>query len=362
MLKSDIVRLGVLALLIGCALPGAVAAQGEVEPRTPVEGITIGGRVHAQFSTTSSDEAPSSDFRVRRARLNVAARVNEWIDGVAQVDFAAGNAEGRYLFIRGTLSPALRVSAGQFKRAFDHFELTSSSQILVIERAGRVRGVDTCSGVGGVCSYSRMSEQLEYSSLDVGVFADGVFSDGRAGYRVSFTNGTGPSRADENSAKSYSGRVYVAVADDVVLGANLATHDYPNPVRDMDARASAWALDAEWGNFEAGPHVQAGVMKGDNWNALLPSGAEASFLTMQTILAYRLPVQGSRRVRSIEPLVRVSWTDPNQEGPRDAGWLLTPGFAAHFDGRNKVAANVDMWVPDEGTSAWGLLLQAYLYF
>ena len=33
-----------------------------------------------------------------------------------------------------------------------------------------------------------------------------------------------------------------------------------------------------------------------------------------------------------------------------------------FEGRNKVAANVDAWRPASGETVWGLKAQMYLYF
>lgn len=354
-------RIGLAAL--ACAASATpVSGQSDIDLRTPIEGIEIGGRVHAQFSTTSVDVVPSTDFRVRRARLWVAARINDWIDSAVQLDFASGAAEGRYMFVRGTVSPALRVSAGQLKRAFDLFELTSSSQILVVERAGRIRGVNVCAGVGGLCSYSRLSEQLEFSSLDVGVFADGVLAGGSLEYRVSFTNGAGPNQADDNSAKSASGRVQVVAADGLLLGANVATHDYFNSATGRDEHARAVAVDMEWGDFDGGPHFQAGVMAGDNWAQLDDLGDPAGFLTWQTIIAYKRLTRSGGRVTAIEPLFRVSWADPDRSAPSTSGWLLTPGLAAHFDGRNKLAANLDLWNPQRGARAWGVLLQAYVYF
>jgi hypothetical protein len=34
----------------------------------------------------------------------------------------------------------------------------------------------------------------------------------------------------------------------------------------------------------------------------------------------------------------------------------------HFIGRNKVAANIDVWVPDGGETEWSFKLQTYLHF
>ncbi|RMH16120.1 MAG: hypothetical protein D6701_09290, partial [Gemmatimonadetes bacterium] len=125
-------------------------------PRAPIDTLLVGGRVHLQFNTTPVEGEPSSEFLVRRARLYVNGRVNEWIDGVAQVDVSGGRASARFAFVRLWFGEALQLSFGQFKRAFDLFELTSSSRILVVERAGGVRGVEF--GSGFRCAAMRGSE------------------------------------------------------------------------------------------------------------------------------------------------------------------------------------------------------------
>jgi len=42
--------------------------------------------------------------------------------------------------------------------------------------------------------------------------------------------------------------------------------------------------------------------------------------------------------------------------------LLTPGVVWYITGRNKLAANVDLWRPQQGATAWGLKVQSYLFF
>jgi hypothetical protein len=64
----------------------------------------------------------------------------------------------------------------------------------------------------------------------------------------------------------------------------------------------------------------------------------------------------------VEPLARLSWGDPDTELASDGGLLMTPGLVLHFEGRNKMAANLDAWRPQSGETAWGLKVQTYLYF
>jgi hypothetical protein len=314
------------------------------------------------MNTTSEPGEIGTEFDVRRARIWVAARANDWIDGAVQVDVSGATAMARYAFVRLSFSPAARLSFGQFKRAFDNFELTSSSRILVVERDGNVRGVTGCAGVGGVCSYSRFSEKLELSSLDVGVLLQGESPGGAVEYLISFTNGTGDNAPEENNAKSVSGRLAWHPVGGVRLGANVGVHDYPNPVTASDDHAPAAAFDVEIGDFDGGLHVQAGVLTGQNWRNLDAAGEPSTFLTWQGIASYRIPLGTSGRVRAVEPVGRVSWGDPDRGSAGDGGILLTPGLMLHFEGRNKVALNLDAWRPQTGVTAWGLKAQVYLYF
>ena len=110
----------------------------------------------------------------RRARLSTGVQVNDFVSGRVLTDFGNGSVTLRDAYLRLDFSPALRVTMGQFKRPFDPFELESASQILVIERAGDIRGVSRCTGVGGVCSLSRLTKRLEFSARDIGVMATGT--------------------------------------------------------------------------------------------------------------------------------------------------------------------------------------------
>lgn len=338
------------------------AGAQPVEPRVPVEQTTLGGRVHLQLNSSSTPGETGTEFLLRRARLWGAARINDWIDAAVQVDVAPEKAVARYAFLRLSLSSGTRLSFGQFKRAFDNFELTSSSQILVVERDGDVRGSFDCAGVGGVCTYSRFSEKLLFSSLDIGVLLQGEAAGGDVEYLVSLTNGPGPNTREENDGKSYAARVSWRPVAGVKLGVNHGVHDYPNPLTGEDGTAPATAVDVEFGDFEEGLHFMAGVMAGENWRKLAADGDESRFLTWQGIASYRVPLSDSGRIRAVEPVGRVSWGDPDRDTVNDGGVLFTPGLMVHFQGRNKVAANVDYWRPQQGPSRWGLKAQIYTYF
>lgn len=348
------------------SIPGAAPAQVRVESRALT--LEVGGRVHTQLNTTSASGpgVPGSEFLVRRARLTIDATVDGWIDGRVQPDFGEGELSLKDAYVRLAFGPGLEVRFGQFKRPFDLFELTSSTRILVIERAGGVRGVDACPGPGGICSLSRFTEKLEYADRDIGAEVSGVLPGGRLRYAAAVTNGTGAGAAEENGPKSFSGRLEYALAPGLVVAGNVSAHDYVDPRDDTDARGTAWGGDVEWGDFGGGLHVQAGVVGGENWRNIVPDAdglpRPSTFLAAQVIAAYRIPSDGGGRVSAVEPVARVSWGDPDDDAGDDAGLLLTPGLVVHFTGRNKIAANVDYSSPESGDSEWSLKVQSYLHF
>lgn len=343
------------------ALPTTLAGQA-VEPRAPVERTELGGRLHLQWNTTSADGAHASEFMMRRARIWAATRVNDWIDGAVQVDVSGATAVARIAFVRMSLSPQARVSFGQFKRAFDLFELTSSADVLVVERDGNLRGAADCAGVGGICSFTRFSEKLQLSALDVGVLLQGETPDGQLGWLFSLTNGAGMNTREDNGAKSLSGRLEWMARERVKLSANAGLHDFTNDVTGRDEHAPALGADVEVGNFDRGLHLQAGIMAGDNWLNLDDEGASSRFLSWQAIATWKFPVDGKRRIGAVEPVARVSWGDPDRGSASDGGLLLTPGLVLHFQGKNKLGVNLDAWRPQTGDPVWGLKAQTYLYF
>lgn len=335
-----------------------VAAQLNVH--TGNYDLTISGRINMQFRTSSVVLAPSSRFILRRARVTVVVKVNDFIEAKVQPDF--GEFQMRDAYVRMNFHPAFKLTFGNAKRPFDLFELYSSSYIIVIERTGKIEGVADCAGVGGVCSWSQLTEKLLFSDRDLGVFVDGEA--GAVDYHFSVTNGSGTIVADENDAKSYTGRVRIQATSDLRVAANVAAHDYLHPDRLGDEYAVAYGGDAEWGAYgNAGVHIQAGFLRGKNWRNLDAAGDPSTFTTAQVIVGYRMPLAHPGHFTAIEPLGRVSWADPDRAATvGGGGWLLTPGVALHLSGRNMMVANVDVWFPDEGEREWSLKLQSMVYF
>ena len=70
----------------------------------------------------------------------------------------------------------------------------------------------------------------------------------------------------------------------------------------------------------------------------------------------------SDRIVGVEPMVRVSIADPNKRSYNEGGMLFTPGFAAYFQGRSRVSANLDMYRSSRDGTFWALRVGTLLYF
>ena len=77
-------------------------------------------------------------------RLLLDVTVGDFLSARLQPGFVGGKTELKDVYLRLNFADDFQVSMGQFKRAFDLFELSSSTDLSVIERDGRIEGVSGC--------------------------------------------------------------------------------------------------------------------------------------------------------------------------------------------------------------------------
>ncbi len=354
-LKTISMASAVVAVAI--ALPSAARAQVEIKANNLAE-IKFSGRVNLQYNTTSVGDRRSSEFLLRRVRLTAEFKFNDFLSGKIEPEYAITSTRVRDAYGRLTFGSGFRFTFGQFKKPTDVFQLTTSSLLPVIERTGFVRGVDSCAGVG-FCSFTFFSSGLLYADRDIGVMVDGEI--GIFDYAVSATNGEGVWTKEANGEKAFNGRVVVRAAKDLKIGAHAVQLDFANDTTGQVDYGTAYGADVDWGNYDRGLHVIAGAMGGTNWRNLDAQGRTSDFVTAQAILSYKAPV-GGKHISAIEPIGRVSWSDPDTDAAQDGAWLLTPGLQFFFLARNKMSFNADIYVPDQGGTVWSFKGQFWMYF
>lgn len=354
------ISIRVLAAAVALSAGVSQTLQAQIEMTARSAQVSFGGRLHSQFATSTAEAGKATDFFTRRARFTLDVSVSDLLDARVQPDFGEGELDLKDAYFRLNIDPGFRLSVGQFKRAFDIFELNSSTDIVVVERTGRIDGVGGCAGPGGVCTLSRFTEKLAYSDRDIGFKVDGSVGE-RLSYMATLTNGTGTSGSDVNSGKSIAGRVSLQLADAVSVSANLSRHDFTDGEGDPGA-GTAFGADLEIGGFRDGTHLQVGLIGGANWRAESSvEGDVPGFLTGQAILSRYVRLEGER-FAGVEPVVRVSWGDPDRGVSDDSGLLLTPGVFLYVAGKNRIGANLDIYSAGSLPTEFSFKLQTYLYY
>ncbi len=371
-------RIGRFALQVclasGCVAALARPAAAQVTFTSKAAEVSLSGRFQLQATTSTCSDystdnaAPSStcgqdvpgiDMFIRRARFTLHAKFNDWIEGRIQPDF--DQVDGVVLkdaFGRLNLNPDAehshaRITIGQYKKPFDGFLMTSSTQILTIERDVDIPGVSGSTAL----SLDELTTRNRLSDRDIGVMIDGSTADGRFQYWLGAFNGNSPSaNEDVDTDKQFIGRAAVnldvgSLPLQIAVAGALTDIPFTRPNESLGARrfgnVEVWG---ELGDFSEGPHVQAGFVFGENalqsesggTPDLVADESLADMYTWQVIGSYKIPLEGTYFFEAIEPLFRVTMADPNADLENDGVWGFTPGLQIFFGGRNKLALNWDI--------------------
>lgn len=343
--------LAAIALLLA-SFP-ARAQQTGPTLRTGAAEITLGGRVHTQFTTSSVDTVPVQEWVLRRVRLESTVKVNDWVGGKVQLDFAGNRVSIKDAYLTMELDPAFRIVAGNQHRPFGIITQTTSNRILFAERGTRIRGL------GEAFDQHNLVAELGYADRDLGLQVTGAPSGAPMGlfYGVGYFNGPARRPAVHDDTYQVVGRVGVRPAGNVSVAGSFSRRDFVEG--DSSAAGTAWALDAEIGSYAPGFHLVGEAVVGD-----FDPHTDSRFVGSQLWLAYRTPALGGR-VTHVEPAVRVSHGDPDADQDSDVavgGLLVTPGVNLYLGGMNRIMVNADIWRGDNGRREFSFKTQFQLAF
>lgn len=357
----------------------ALLALSAAHAQTP--SVTIRGRVQTQFSTASGDSTGAfnphaqvgSTFEVRRLRLQADVRIGDNINLVIQPSFEMGSLRMRDAFLRVILArnatTTFGLTMGQEKLPNNRYELTSSNNLLSIERGLRIRGITSS-------AQNDLLVANGYASHDIGAAFDLNLMSNRFMAKLGMYNGSGESSADVDNAKTFAGRVTftaLATSDNLPLlrlGGSFVSRDRAITTTasstvfapDSSRRTGMVGLDAEWGDFRPGLHVIADLATGRNlWlssyrysvgrNAgnLRPNAPDSAFSTfrsLQVVGAWRFQFEdpnGTRLVKMVEPALRVDLTNPNTDATNAAVRTITPVLNVYFSQTTVMRAGLDLY-------------------
>ena len=357
----------VAAAGLGITLASVATAQAPT--------IQVQGRIQVQYRASSGDSSGnynptlmSNGFEVRRLRIQTNVRFGDNINLVIQPSFEMGALRMRDAFVRVGLSPRFGIAVGQEKSPFQRYELTSSNNLLSIERGVRILRLSGKEGLNDILANNG------YASHDLGAFVDYVGPDSKVTVKVGMQNGSRESSPDVNNAKSFFGRataIAITNADNqpvLQFGASFGSRDRAicstcagaiAYYADSSKQTTAFGLDAEWGGFRPGLHLIADFATGDNVpianriatgrnTGNLRTSADTALRTFRgfsLVGAYRLMTSGpdTRVIKMLEPALRIDYVDPDTKTANDQGILITPVLNIYFANTVLLRAGVDLY-------------------
>ena len=333
------------ALLALPILIGSAAAQ------TTYPNVKVTGRLQEQFYYFNNDPygatvGPNSNFFTRRARIEARGNISENVVVYIQPSFEGGRnlsnlvttCTGVPLVCKTTgrsglrlrdawidvrFSPeaakgALYLRAGQEKRPYSRYELTSSNNLVSIERgAGQgllPRGSNDLFSSNGFLSHDvGASVRYEYKLDDVRLVT----------LKVGAYNGQGESLNDVNNKKSFGARATAGIWSKLDIGGSWFAHDGIVTVAgvvDSTFTNYAWGADAQWGK----PGDEGLYVLGEYLNGNDATPAKNRIRGLQGLAAYNYRFKSPTSwLYAVEPAFRIDVADPNTAVDGDRATLIT---------------------------------------
>lgn len=345
-------------------------AVASASAQTTYPNVKLTGRLHEQFYYFSNEDyvaavGAQSNFFTRRARIEARGQISENIAVYIQPSFEGGrNLSGvattctstpvpagggtptvtcrttgrsglrlRDAWLDVRFSPeasrgALYLRAGQEKRPYSRYELTSSTNLPSIER-GAGQGLlarasnDLFGGAGFLAHDVGASLRYEYKLDDTRLVT----------LKFGAYNGQGESLNDVNNKKSFGARGTVGVTPKLDLGASWFAHDgivTVGGLPDSTFTNYAFDLDASWGKpGDEGLYALAEYLHGNDATA-----AKFTIQGLQGVAAYNIRMKSPTSwLYAVEPAFRLDVSDPNTGLDNDRVTTLTAVLGVYMSSK-----------------------------
>ena len=358
--------------LSGTAL-AVILGSGSLGAQTTYPNVRLSGRLQEQFYYFSNEDyaaavGPRSNIFTRRARIEARGQISENVAVYIQPSFEGGRnlssltttctstpvgagggtpvltcrSSGRsglrlrdaYIDVR--FSPeasksGLYLRAGQEKRPFSRYELTSSNNLPSIERGGGqgllARASNDLFGGAGFLSHDvGASVRLEHKLDDVRLVT----------LKFGAYNGQGESLNDVNDKKSFGARGTVGITSKLEVGGSWFAHDGVVTVGgapDSSFTNYAFDIDAQWGKpGDEGLFALAEYLHGNDATA-----AKFTIQGMQGVAAYNIRMKSPTSwLYAIEPAIRVDLADPNTDADGDRVTTISGVLGIYMSSRSQL--------------------------
>ena len=360
-----------MRLVLGAAMAVTLSTTVAAQQEQTYPQFVIGARLQTQFYSFDNDNqartGASSNFFIRRARIQVNAKIRENVSLVIQPSFEGGRATGvrlrdAYIDVRLTNASsktALTLRTGAEKKPFGRYELLSSNNLPSLERnAGR--------GLLPVAS-NNLFETAGYIATDLGaaVIVAHKLGEGRNfTFQLGGYNGQGESINDVNGSKSIGAQALADVTKKLMLGVAFFSHDgivaLTPTTSDSSFRNQALGLEAQWGKpGDKGLFVVADYMTGEDFTKDLHSMKGLSL-----VAAYHARTATGKGLFAVEPVVRFDWADPDSKVAANASTLVSAGVNLYLTAKAEIRLMFETQNPEAtaGKTISGLRTAMTMHF
>jgi hypothetical protein len=346
--------------VLGGVTAAAVVGLSSMQAQTTYPNVKMTGRLQTQFyyfdnSDYAAITGPKDNFFIRRARIEARGNISENVVVYIQPSFEGGRTlSGVVTTCTSSAVPAgggtptitcrttgrggirLRdawidvrfakegskgtffVRGGQEKRPYSRYELTSSNNLVSIERGAGQGLVPRASNdifaaagflshdVGASARYEYKINDLQLVTVKFGVY-----------------NGQGESLNDVNNKKSLGARATASLTPKIDIGGSWFAHDgivTLGTVTDSGFTNYGWGVDAQYGKAgDEGLYVLGEYLQGGDATA-----AKNPMRGIQGLAAYNYRLKSPTSwLYAIEPAFRIDLADPNTNLDNDRATLIT---------------------------------------
>ncbi len=327
--------------------------------------VRVGGylQVETELSSLGTEANGRLNTQLNRVRPRLDFTLDEWITGRIEIDFGQGRTRMRYAHIDFAVTEDATIRVGQYKKPFGLLQTTSSSTIPVIQRGVRISGLEDRVDARGtpvrlpdgdpvLGEEQTLLDEFGYQSYAVGLGVEGTSG------RITYEAGVFDSPAGDpgNGGKGgAAARLTLEAMPGISIGTGVSYSRlrFDGAVEDGTAGSLEFAFGAT-GVPEIGLLAEGVLGQG--------VGTDTNFAGLQAIAWLHRALDG--RIAGVEPVLRVSWGDPDTDGDEDAGVLFTAGLNLYLGGRNRLMLDWDVYKAqnaDVGTES-ALRAQAQVRF
>ncbi len=308
------------------------------------------GRAQLQYLFNADTEGDASKtnsgFRIRRGRLQVKAKLTDWVSTKFQIEVRDNtpklkDAEGKIKFGQHFFA-----RFGQFKVPVWREEMRSSSKLFLVERS----------------EAAEMLGDLHLIARHIGVEFGGKYDSGLS-WAANFSNGAGEGGREDagrsksefvNNGKMVAGRVNYAVNKSFEIAVSAVANQAGSKNAGRDDSGTIFAIAPDFGFYtkigeRAKFEIEGGVVFGSVEKKFAGTADDIGFTVADVSGWWTRKLAGKNEslggLDAVEFAAGISYQDPDSDVDKNEAIVLRGGPAVYFGKTSRLQINAELEMP-----------------